>query len=239
MTKVNDQLVLICGESATGKSTCLRNLKNVLYMNCESGKKLPFKPDNFKEVVITDPYQVYEGFNFAETKPEIEYVVIDGLNFLMDMYESVHVLTSSNTMQAWGNYAQFFKNLMQQYISSSTKNVIITAHTMTVLNDSAMIMETKVPIKGSLKNQGIEAYFSTIVSTKKVKLKDLEPYSNDLLNISPKEKSLGFKYVFQTQITADTVNERMRSSIGLFDDSETFIDNDAKLLMDRLNEYYS
>lgn len=110
---------------------------------------------------------------------------------------------------------------------------------MTVLNDSAMIMETKVPIKGSLKNQGIEAYFSTIVSTKKVKLKDLEPYSNDLLNISPKEKSLGFKYVFQTQITADTVNERIRSSIGLFDDSETFIDNDAKLLMDRLNEYYS
>ena len=157
----------------------------------------------------------------------------------MDMYESVHVLTSSNTMQAWGNYAQFFKNLMQQYVSSSTKNVIITAHTMTVLNDSAMIMETKVPIKGSLKNQGIEAYFSTIVSTKKVKLKDLEPYNNELLHITPKEKSLGFKYVFQTQITADTVNERMRSSIGLFDDSETFIDNDAKLLMDRLNEYYS
>lgn len=37
MTQVNDQLVLICGKSATGKSMCLRNLKNVLYLNCESG----------------------------------------------------------------------------------------------------------------------------------------------------------------------------------------------------------
>ena len=62
---------------------------------------------------------------------------------------------------------------------------------------------------------------------------------NDLLNITDKEKALGFKYVFQTQITADTVNERMRSAMGLFSDTETYIDNDAKLLMGRLHEYYN
>lgn len=128
---------------------------------------------------------------------------------------------------------------MQQYVSKSTKNVIFTAHTKSALNESAMVIETKVPIKGALANQGIEAYFSSIVSTKKVKLKDLENYSNELLNITDKEKALGFKYVFQTQITADTVNERMRSPMGLFEDNETYIDNDAKLLMDRLNEYYA
>lgn len=229
MSRVNDHLVLICGESSTGKSACLRNLQNVLYANCEAGKKLPFKPNKFKEVTITDPYQVYEAFDWAETQSEIEYIVVDGLNFLMDMFESVHVLTSANTMRAWSDYSQFFKNLMQQYVSKSTKNVIFTAHTN----------EGKVPIKGALANQGIEAYFSSVVSTKKVKLKDLENYSNDLLNTTDKENTLGFKYVFQTQITADTVNERMRSPMGLFDDKETYIDNDAKLLMDRLNEYYA
>lgn len=239
MSQVNDHLVLICGESSTGKSACLRNLQNVLYLNCESGKKLPFKPKSFKEVTITDPYQVYEAFDWAEKQDEIHYIVIDGLNFLMDMFESVHVLTSSNTMKSWGEYSQFFKNLMQQYVSKSTKNVIFTAHTKSALNESAMVIETKVPIKGALANQGIEAYFSSIVSTKKVKLKDLENYSNELLNITDKEKALGFKYVFQTQITADTVNERMRSPMGLFEDNETYIDNDAKLLMDRLNEYYA
>lgn len=239
MSKVNDQLVLVCGKSATGKSTCLRNLENVLYLNCESGKKLPFKPKAFKEVVITDPYQVYEAFDFAETKPEIEYIVVDGLNFLMDMFESLHVLGSANTMKGWGEYAQFFKNLMQQYVSKSTKNVIFTAHTKSDLNEAEMVMETKVPIKGALANQGLEAYFSTIVSTKKVKLKDLENYPNELLNITDREKVLGFKYVFQTQITAETVNERMRSAMGLFSDNETYIDNDTKLLMNRLHDYYA
>ena len=72
----------------------------------------------------------------------------------MDMYESVHVLTSSHGMQGWSNYAQYFKNLMQKYVASSTKSVIFTAHTKSMLNEKAMVMETRVPIKGALANQG-------------------------------------------------------------------------------------
>lgn len=238
-TQVNDKLVLFCGESATGKSACLRNLRKVLYLNCESGKKLPFKPQQFLEKTITDPYQVYEGFQWAESQPEIETIVVDGLNYLMDMFESVHVLPSTNTMKAWGDYSQFFRNLMQQYVAKSSKNIIFTAHTRTIYNETSMAMETKVPIKGALANTGIESYFSCIASTKRMKLTDLEAYPKDLLKITPREEALGFKYVFQTQITKDTVQERMRSPMGLFDDAETFIDNDAVLVLKRLNEYYA
>lgn len=67
---------------------------------------------------------------------------------------------------------------------------------------------------------------------------DLADYDNDLLTFTEREKTLGFKYVFQTQITKDTVNERMRSPIGLFDDKETFINNDVTLVLKRLEEYY-
>lgn len=238
MTQINDHLVLVCGESSTGKSVSLLNLENVLYLNCESGKKLPFKPKTFIQKTITDPYQVYEAFTWAEEQDEIKTIVIDGLNYLMDMYESVHVLNASNTMQAWGNYAQFFKNLMQQYVASSSKAVIFTAHTKTALNDKNMIMETKVPIKGSLANQGIESYFSCVVSTKKMTLDALSDYDNELLTYTDREKNLGFKYTFQTQITKDTVNERMRSPMGLFTDAETYINNDVDLVLKRLNEYY-
>ena len=38
--ETNDNLVLICGKSGTGKSTSLKNLKNpegVLYLNCDAG----------------------------------------------------------------------------------------------------------------------------------------------------------------------------------------------------------
>lgn len=239
MASVNDQLVLVCGESATGKSACLQSLENVLYINCESGKKLPFKPKNFKSLVVTDPYQVYSAFEQAESLTDFDTIVLDGLNYLMDMFESVHVLTATNGMKAWSDYSQYFKNLMQQYVAGSTKNVVMTAHTRTVFNETAAAMETKVPIKGALANQGIESYFSCIVSTKKMKLSSLEGYTNDLLHISQRDMNVGYKHVFQTNITKETIQERMRSPMGLFTDEETFIDNDISLVLNRLHEYYS
>ena len=44
---------------------------------------------------------------------------------------------------------------MQNYVAKSTKNVIFLAHTADQLNEGEMIMETKVPVKGSIKNNGI------------------------------------------------------------------------------------
>lgn len=235
----NDHLVLVNGESATGKSASLMNLSKALYCNCESGKKLPFKAKAFKEVVITDPLQLFEAFDWANGQDEIEYIIIDGLNYLMDMYESIHVLTSANTMAAWGQYAQYFKKIMQQYVSKTSKRVIFTAHTRTIFNETAMAMETKVPIKGALANQGIESYFSTVVATKKVAIKDLEGYENDLLHISDRDLKLGYKHVFQTMPTKETVSEKMRAPMGMFSDEETYIDNDVAQLMNRLEEYYA
>ena len=56
----NDQLVLICGISGTGKSASLRNItnqENWLYLNTEAGKRLPFR-NKFRDggYRITDPY---------------------------------------------------------------------------------------------------------------------------------------------------------------------------------------
>jgi len=237
---INDHLILVGGKSASGKSASLMNLENpqgVFYFNCESGKRLPFRSE-FNEAVITDPYQVYEGLDMMETRPDIHTVVIDSSTYLMDMFESLHVIPSTNTMQAWGQYAQYWKNLMQVYVARSTKNVIILAHTMDVLDENEGVMETKVPVKGALKNQGIESYFSAVIGAKKMKLKALEPYQSDLLNITAEEEALGYKYVFQTRLTKATVNERLRGPMGMFSVAETFIDNDMQLVLNRLHEYY-
>ena len=239
--KVNDNLVLIAGKSSTGKSASLMGLENpegVMYLNCESGKKLPFKT-KFKQYVITDPLQVFEAFEAAENMPEVHTIVIDTLTYLMDMYESLYVYNSTNTQKAWGDFAQFYKALMQNYVAKSSKNVIFLAHTSDSLNEAEMTMETKVPVKGSIKNNGIESYFSVVISTKKVSLKALRDYSSNLLNITPDEEALGFKYVFQTRLTKDTVGERMRGPLGLFETKETFIDNNAQLVLNRLHDYYA
>lgn len=238
---INDHLVLLGGKSATGKSASLMNLEKpegVMYLNCESGKRLPFKA-KFKQYTITDPLQINEAFEAAEGMADIHTIVVDSLTYLLDMYESLYVLNSANTMKAWGDFSQYFKVLMQQYVAKSSKNVIFIAHTMDNLNESEMIMETKVPVKGSLKNNGIESYFSVVIASKKVSLKTLQDYGSDSLNITPEEAQLGYKYVFQTKLTKDTVHERLRGPLGLFDTKETFIDNNMQLVLNKLRNYYA
>ena len=237
----NDNLVLISGQSATGKSASLFNLANpegVMYLNCENNKKLPFK-SKYQEFTIVDPLQVYEAFEHAETDPNIHTIVIDTLTYLMDMFESVYVIGAANTQQQWGAYAQFMKNLMAQYVARSTKNVIFLAHTRQIMNESDMIMETKVPVKGALQNTGIESYFSTVLSSKKMTIKKLKDFKNPMLNITDEEEALGFKYVFQTRLTKETVDERMRSAMGMWSQQETYIDNNVQHVIDRLHEYYN
>jgi hypothetical protein len=77
-------------------------------------------------------------------------------------------------MKAWGDFAQYFKNLMQQYVAKSSKNVVFLAHTSETINESEMVVETKVPVKGSLKNNGIESFFSLVIAAKRVPLKTAE-----------------------------------------------------------------
>lgn len=237
-----DHLVMIVGESATGKSASLKNLPNherVLYLNCESGKKLPFR-NKFKSVTITDPYDVPDFFDEIRDNPgHFDYIVIDTLTLLMEMYESIYVLGSSNTMKAWSDYAQYFKNLMQDKVAKCEIPVIFLAHTRSELNETTMEYDTRVPVKGSLKNIGIEAYFSTVVAVKKVSLKELSNYSNDMLNITEEDEMLGYKHVFQTRPTKATKNERMRGPMDMFSVQETYIDSDANVLMNHLFEYYS
>jgi len=237
---LNDNLILVSGETATGKSYCLRNLDDptgVMYLNCESNKKLPFK-SSFQEFNIIDPWQVHEAMAHAETMPDVHTIVVDSLTYLMDQFESQYVLPATNTMTAWGEFAQFFKVMMQQHVANSTKNVIFLAHTLSTLNEQKMEMETKVPVKGALKNNGIESYFSTVISTKTMTNVSLEKYSSDLLTYTEDEKELGMKYVFQTRLTKQTLNEKIRSPGLMWSKDEIYIDNDLQNVIQKLHDFY-
>lgn len=243
MTTENNQLVLISGESSTGKSASLRSIPNQsrwIYLNCEAGKRLPFR-NSFATEVVTDPYQLYEVFDACRPggpgDADYDGVIVDTLTFLMEMFESVHVLGAKDTMKAWGEYGQFFKNLMQQRVAIMKKPVIFLGHTRTEV-DNNMEKSTAVPVKGALKNQGIEAFFSTVVSTKKMPIGKLEAYKNSMLNITDDDRLVGYKHVFQTRPTKETAHERIRSPMDLWTVSETFIDNDASKLLNHLTAYY-
>jgi hypothetical protein len=237
---MNNHLVLLCGKSATGKSASLVGIKKpegVMYLNCENNKKLPFN-SKFKEFTITDPTDVPDAIDSVQDDDKIHTIVIDSLTYLMDMYESTRVLTSTNTMKAWGGYAQFLKNLMAQNVANSNKNIIFIAHTSDVFNESEMVNETMVKVKGSLMNTGIESFFSTVIACKKLPLKSIENSASKMLKINDEEELLEFKYVYQTRLTKDTVNERIRSPMKMWTIKETYIDNNLQHVLNKLHDYY-
>lgn len=236
---MNEHLALICGKSGSGKSASLRNLRDpesVLYLNCEAGKRLPF-PAKFVQKTVTNPMQVKDAFAWAEKQDHIKVIIVDTLTFWLDMYISQYVRTAVDGRAAWGNFAEFFRSTMQVEVAKSTKKVIFLAHVLDVYNETAMVMETAIPVAGSLKNQGIEAYFSLVLMCQKIKVDDLVEGS-PLLNITPREKTLGFKHVFQTEVTKDTINTRIRGPMLLWGENETYIDNDIQMVIDRMDEYY-
>ncbi len=236
----NDLLVMIVGESATGKSASLQKLKDpktVLYLNCENNKRLPF-PSQFHQRSITDPMSVYQFFTAFDAASNLNTLVIDTLTFLMNLYESVYVANAADGRSAWANYGNFFRTLMSQYVAKSKKVVVFLAHTRND-KDSYGRITSKVPVKGSLQNEGIEAFFSCIIAAKKVPLIDLVKYKNPLLTITPDDEVVGYKHVFQTRLTKETTGETIRHPMGMWSVEETFIDNNLQFVIDRLKQYYN
>lgn len=230
---------LIAGEATSGKTSSLRHITNpegVLYINCDT-KPVTFR-SKMKEVIATDPKSLPPTFQKAQTTDDIHMVVVDTLTFLMNSFEQIYIVDSSDSRSAWGDYYSFFHNLMTQTLAIFTKPVIFTAHVLP--GEDAMGNITKhVPVKGSLKNTGVEAYFSIVVTAKRMRIVDLEKFpSNSMLNITDRDKELGYKNVFQVQHTKQTIGEQIRSLHDFWLPNEIFIDNNAQFLVDAWNRYY-
>ena len=237
---MSEQLILVEGLSSGGKSSSLQGLTNpdrAIYLNCEN-KRMPFRPELKNRYNIVDPFQVYEGIEYADKQSNIDDVIIDTLDFLMIMFETNIIKKAVNSQKAWGDYFTFFQELMQVRVANSTKRFIFLAHAYTMLDEESMTKATTVPVKGALRNIGVESFFTTVIFAKQVPLRLVEPYSNKLLNISDDDKERGVKYVFQTRMTKESMGEKIRSPQGMWDKSETFIDNNMQHVLDRLAAYY-
>jgi hypothetical protein len=237
---MSEQLMLIEGLSASGKSLSLKHLKNperAMVLNCEN-KRLPFKPNGMRIYNIVEPAQVVEGIQYANNDVNTDLVVIDTVDFLMNMFETNIIKKSANTQKAWGDYFTFFQEMMQVHVANSSKSFIFLAHAYSVLDEALGMNNTSVPVKGALKNIGVESFFTAIVMAKQVPLRLVEPFKNALLNVTEDDTERGVKYVFQTRMTKGSAGEKIRSPDGMWEKNETFIDNNAQYVLDRLNSYY-
>ncbi len=252
MSAENPKSILICGESGHGKSASLLGIKDrtdVLYLNCEQGKPLPFK-NKFKKRTITDPEDVIDYIDqlaAMENDPEehgenpFNFVIIDTISFMMDMYERAHVTDSTNTQKAWGNYGQFFPRLMDATAQLENTFFIFLGHLDSYLDEDEGMMKHRVPVKGALAKKGLEAYFTTVVYVKRMRVKDIRKIVKEdtsLLTVTPKEEAQGFKHVFLTDADKTTIGGRIRSPLGMWEDEELYIDNNVYPVLKRLTDYY-
>ena len=172
-----------------------------------------------------------------EEENPYNFICIDTISFMMDMYETVHVLNAANTQKAWSNYGQFFKRL----INASAKVdafFIFIGHLDRQLDEEAGIWRTSVPVKGALAKKGLEAYFTTVINVMKMPLKDLKKFPNDMLDVTEMDEEVGYKHVFQTRTTKQTVGDRIRSPMGLFEQEQLYVDNDIAPVIKRMIQYY-
>ena len=237
----NRRVALIMGPPANGKSASLRNLKNpkgVVYFNTDR-KDLPFKAE-FMNVPINDPLEILSYMDEIATQPNetCHTIIIDTITFLMDMFETKYVVNATNTQAMWGQYAQFYKQVIDKALAMD-KNIIFLAHEKKVMNADDMVLETKVPVKGSVGATGVEANFEVVLSAKKIATAKLEHLDKTDLLKNDDEDGIGVMYVFQTKIDKATLNERMRSPIGMWKKEEKYINNDIQSVIDRLNYYYA
>lgn len=231
--------ILIAGESASGKSSSLARLEDkTLHINTENGKELPFDPKiNPNLVTVTaNSIQKFEAIlRKVITSTDIKNVVIDTLDFLLDMHETQVVYASSNSKMAWRFYSEFFKEkIMNDCVAEyPEKNWIFLAHTIDTERDDGS-NSTQVPAKGSMRGQ-IESRFMHVISCQLKSLGSLEGFENPMLNITEEEEQIECKHVFQTRPTKTTLHYCIKSPMGLWTPEETYIDNNLQFVIDRIH----
>ena len=213
--ETNDQMSLIGGMSGTGKSTSLRDIpeqEKWFYLNTEAGKRLPFK-NNYQTFRIEDPYQVHEAFEHFTDDPDILGGIVDGITFMMDMFETIYIYNNSNTQKAWADYQQFFKRLMQDKVVKFGKPVLMTAHPVSVQREFALDRRGRAR-EGCPEEQRYRELLLDRGLGEEAHAQELEGYESDLLTITEDDELLGYKHVFQTRPTKQTIGERVRSRLS-------------------------
>jgi uncharacterized protein YlzI (FlbEa/FlbD family) len=236
----NKNVILVVGRPKTGKTESLRNLdpSKVAYANYDKKDHLfSFAMDEkIDNVLDTIPF-----LDACEAEPQIEYIVLDTLTYMMDMYARQIVNTAKDSRAAWGDYAIFYEEVIQK-LQMSKKNIIVLSHIKDIYNEKEFVTEQRVPVQGKIGGRGVEADFSTIVMSTTMpfdyfngkdginKIEDLNP--------SFEEELKGVKHVFMTMATKDSMGAPVRAYKGMWNKkSDLYIDNDVQVVFDRIKEF--
>ena len=217
----NKKIVLLIGESGSGKTSSLRNmpLEETVYIDVDRKSIKSFKKmDQFKDWVKLDYVDhLIPGLHSIEADDECKYVVIDTLSFLMDLFVTQKIDTAADSRSAWGDYKKFYKEMIN-FAKTSNKSFIFLAHPKTVYNEQEMESKTFAYAQGSIASK-IEADFAVVAYTRKYLNQDGIP-----------------AFGFSVGLTKETIHTSVKSPFGMFDEP-TLDDNDIMEIFKAIEEY--
>lgn len=203
-------------------------------------KPLPFKkPENMQVKVPPTPRDVLAYLEQAIASDKISIITLDTMTQMASDYVNEYVTNSDDGFAAWGELKKYLTDIVTA-VKRSPKPIIMMAHEQATLNEATGIVDQSAPFQGGFAKIGLEASFTTIVGCRVIQPSKLEDrHLNDLLVVTEQEEIEDMKYVFQTRLTRDTRGCKYRSPMGVFAPNELYIDNDAVLVMQRLNEFHN
>ncbi len=211
------KMILIMGESGSGKTTAMRNLdpKTTFYIDCDKkglswkGWRKQYNKDNGNYWASSNADAILKTMvKISSEKKEIKTIVIDTLNWIMidDEFKRMH----EKGYDKWQDLAFSIKEIVamgQQLRDDLT--VIFTAHTQTDRDESGFVF-TRMKTSGKkLDKISIESMFTTVLLA----------------------KCVDGKYLFETNSNNSTV----KTPMGAFEAKE--IENDIVKVIKALEEY--
>lgn len=224
---MQEKMFLLIGKTGEGKTYSLRNLplEKTAYINGD-GKAPSFKGTAklYKNWVITNVKNVLKGLDILIQDENVEYIVIDTLNFIMNLFEIQVVNTHVNskgqldTMKGWALYQTFYKELIHK-LKTSKKNVIVLTHPTEFFHEEMGRFQMSATMKGSLKNM-VEADFTVVAYT----------------YVSINQETDMPEYKFLVRKTKETTGWSVKSPPDMFE--KEFTDtNDVLLVLDAIEKY--
>lgn len=231
--------IMVIGEIGTGKTASLRNLdpKSHFYINCDTGKKLPFPNAKHYKTVLKDNSKSTVKDNIDTTacnllvtsRHKVVSYILNVINNQMPHIKTVTIDTISTVMTS-----EFMAQAKMPGWEKFTDQALDTWKLITsipALRDDLIV----IMIAHSQKDkEGYRDFFVPGGKLIEEKAKPAAQYSLILETFVERSSETEAKYWFKTQNDGYNI---ARSPMGMFD--EYLINNDMNEVLTKYNKYYN
>ena len=208
--------ILLPGGSGKGKTMSARNMDKdkTLFMNIEN-KPLPFKGDFKNTTFPTTVQMVLDGIRDGSKDPTINSLFIDSFSAFLDL----NMAEARATKKGFDIYNLYNENIgkFNDYVKKCKKEVFVTAHYEILQDEISGTKERRVKVNGKQWEGMFEKDYTIVLYTES------------------KPNPSGRPSHYFTLVNDGTTSAKCPPDI--FGEDVLTIDNDCKLVFDKIQEF--